>query len=838
MAEINLGEGWRLLEAPLDWGVESLSRVMATETGWMECELPCDVHTPLERAGRIRNVVLADYCFDAEWIERRSWWFARAFSGEGIDLGAEVIELTLESLDASADVFLNGEWLGAHRSAFYPFVRGVKDRVRAGKNELVVRMTTGLERVSDADLSEVNWAVPTEASHGKPARGDLRRAFLRKPAYVVGWDWGPKAITCGIVKGAFLRSYRGTAIRGVHVATAEVSAEGALLNVTLEIDQLHIFATRDADIEVRFSLEGGAGVTIVKRDVLLTSGLNYIDIAVFVPGARLWWPNGCGEQPLYRVEIRATCEGTLTESPPFLYGIRTIALDTARTGEGTRRFALVVNGVPIFCKGADWIPADSIYARVTKEKYEALIAEARSAHFNMLRIWGGGIYEPDRFYEACDRAGILIWHDFMFGCSTHPDHLEWFRREVEREMEYQTKRLRNHASLALWCGNNENHWCFNPADNPGRNVEMTYEKQYGLLTANELAKVAVRNHCPEIPYWNSSPYGGATPNADEVGDVHCWGDFMMNSDMEKRIDPAGYDGVNARFVTEYGYPGPCPRASIEEYFDGREIDRAGEVWDHHNNTFEKHTVAAGIEKHYPVAVRDLSLDDYILYAGMTQSLMLGYSLEAIRFKEFCSGALFWMYNDTWGEVGWTIVDYYLRRKISYYGVKRAFAPVKLTLRLIGGRAVLQGLNDTASEIRMDARMGYVPFGGGETRLETVSLVLPARARTVLLEAELPDADYLSGAFCVLPEGDECEPAVLRLHETRDLRLPGGAVEVVREAREGDDLLVTVRSRAFLHGVHVKEDLRLSDNYFDLLPGREKTVRIEGVANSPVWHAVL
>lgn len=837
MIEMNLAEGWRLLETPLDWGNGRLSRVLETKEGWMDCALPCDVHMPLEKAGRIKNVVLADYCFDAEWIERRAWWFVREFAGADIDLDAEVIELVLTSLDAHADVFLNGEWLGAQISAFYPFARGVKDRVRPRKNVLAVRVTTGLEQVSDADLAELNWAVTHESGNGNPARGDLRRGFLRKPAYTVGWDWGPKAPSCGIVGGAFLRCFRKTAIRGVHVST-ETAREGeALLRVCVEIDQLHVYATRDADVEVRLFLDGEGVASIVKKDALLTSGLNFIDLKISVPGARLWWPNGYGAQPLYRVEVAVTCEGAREEYPAFSYGIRTVALDTTRTGEKTRQFALVVNGVPVFCKGADWIPADSVYARVTKEKYEALISEAREANFNMLRVWGGGIYEPDVFYEACDREGILLWHDFMFGCSTYPDHLDWFRREVEREMDYQTRRLRNHASLVLFCGNNENHWIFNPADNPGWNIDMRYEKQYGLRTGNELAKAAIRANCPEIPYWNSSPYGGARPNADEVGDVHCWGAFMMNRDMEKRIDPAGYDGVNARFVTEYGYPGPCPRASIEAYFDGREIDRGGAVWDHHNNTFEKHTVAAGIEKHYPVAAKGLSLDDYILYAGMTQSLMLGYSLEAIRCKEFCGGALFWMYNDTWGEVGWTIVDYYLRRKISYYGVKRAFAPVKLALRKIDGKAVLYGFNDTADEIRLDARVGFLPFDGAAGEMAEVRLTLPARSRTVLLEMELPEADGRSGAFCVLPAGDICEPAVLRLRDTRELKLPGGKVEIVREARAGDDLVVTLRSSVYLHGVHVTEDLRLSDNYFDLIPGHEKTVRIAGAAESPAWHAV-
>jgi beta-mannosidase len=838
MKALNLNENWKLLEAPLDWGREGLARVLAAKEGWMDCRLPCDVHTPLEAAGRIRDVVLADYSFDAEWIEKRSWWFVREFTAEAVDLSAEVVELTLESLDAHADVFLNGEWLGTHVSAHYPFVRGVKGRVREGANVLAVRLTTGLEQVSDRDLAEINWAVCTEASNGCPERGDKRRGCLRKPQYAVGWDWGPKALTCGIVKGAYLRSYNKTAIRGAHLTTV-CAAEGgdALLSLALEIDQLHVYKTRDADVEVRLMLNGEPTATCSLRDALLTSGLNDVHLDIDVPGARLWWPAGYGEQPLYKVEIAVLCEGEREEYPPFFYGIRRIRLDTARTDEKRRRFQLIVNDVPVFCKGGDWIPADSVYARVTPEKYENLVREAKNANFNMLRIWGGGLYERDEFYDACDRHGILLWHDFMFGCATSPDHLEWFRREVEREMDHQTRRLRNRACLALWCGNNENHWIFNPEDNPSWGVEPTYEKQYGLMTSNALAKTALRNNCPEIPYWNSSPYGGALPNSDDVGDVHHWHACMMNPDMAKRIEPKEYDKVNARFVTEYGYPGPCPVESIRQYLDGRPIDRTSRVWDLHNNTFEKKTVAAGIEKHYLDGAADLDLDDYILYAGLTQSLMLGYSLEAMRFKDFCSGGLFWMYNDTWGEVGWTIIDYYLRRKISFYGVKRAFEPVKLTLRLVDGRVLLQGCNDTGEDLEIAAKLGYLRFDGTEAKLEPVSLTLPARSRRYLLDLALPEEDYERGAFVVLPER-RAEPAVLRLKDTRALKLPGGSVQVVGTRREGEDLVVTLKSDRFLHGVHIKEPLNCSDNYFDLLPGQQKTVRIEGAGEAnPAWHSV-
>lgn len=836
MKTLYLNQNWRLHEAPMAWKTDAIGRVLECKDGWMRCELPCDIHTPLENAGVIRDVTKADYCHDAEWTEHRSWWFVNEFEVSEEDIASDVVELTLESLDGHADIYLNGAWIGVHNSAHYPYSRGVKDYLRAGKNLLAVRMTTGLETVSDELLSEINWAVCTEENNNCTDRSDKRRSGIRKPQYVVGWDWGPKAVTCGIVKNAYIRCYNKVAIRSVHMYVTEILENAVKVHVSAELDQLNIISTADCDFKLAMSGEGQEW-TFEQKDVLLTSGLNYLDMDVVLPGARLWWPAGYGDQPLYNINVTVNCDGIETHYPEFALGLRTVALDTSRADGKNRNFFLTINGVRVFCKGGDWIPSDSIYARVTDEKYITLIEEAKEAGFNMLRIWGGGIYERDVFYQHCDRMGILLWHDFMFGCASYPDHLDWFMDEVRREMRYQTRRLRNHACLALWCGNNENHWIFNKVDNPQWNLDISYERQYGLRTANEAAKIAVRENCNEIPYWNSSPYGGALPNDETCGDTHHWGQCTMNADMTKRIEPKEYDKVRSRFVTEYGYVGPCCRESISEFFDGNEIDRNSKIWKLHNNTFEKDTVLAGIEKHYLDNAATLNLDDYILYSGMVQSMMLEYSLEAIRFKDFCGGGLFWMYNDTWCEVGWTIIDYYLRRKISFYGVKRAFAPVKLSLRLENGKVRLQGCNDTAEDIVLKAKVGYVPFDGSADRTEPREFVLKAHSRIYLEDFELPDTDYTTGSFMVIPDSDVCVPAVLRMNDTRRLKYVHAKPRVLGVENCGDGVLVTLTADAYVHGVHVKGNIKMSDNYFDLVPGQVKKVFVQSKEDL-TWHTVL
>ncbi|MBM7568529.1 beta-mannosidase [Paenibacillus sacheonensis] len=915
---LQLNEDWRLTDEDLSCGPEEAYRVQRKTDGWLPvAALPCDIHMPLIEQGRIQDPVLADYCFAAEWTEKRSWWFAKGFLVTEDLLASDRLMLHMEALDAEADIWLNGIHLGHHRSAFYPFRRDVRAMLTEGNNELLVRVTSGLEHVSESDIAMTDGTLAEMKNDAVGYRGDQRRANVRKAQFVYGWDWGPRIATTGIVGGVWLEAERAVAIRAVSAVTvrvpsqadgtsdsahspgagsaggapdsahgagsgsaggAPVSAHGAGSGSTgdapvsahgagsgsaggapvsahgagsgsagsgpaaaqantariafeVEAEQLHPFQTREAELSLRLLRPDGSGeAAVIREPICLRSGLNYLAYEADVPDAELWWPNGMGAQPLYTVEASISCGDEIVAYPPFQVGIRTVRINTdsvAATGdEPERQFTLEVNGVPVFCKGGNWIPADAIIARVSDEKYTALVDEAAEANFNMLRIWGGGIYERDIFYEACDARGILIWHDFMFSCGKYPDHLDWFKEEVSREIDYQTRRLRNHPAMALWCGNNENHWGFDEWWNNTRHPAF----YGGAVVYNEIAPEWIRRNSPHIPYWNSSPYGGIHPNGNAMGDRHHWHDGTMNPEMARRITPEIYDEVQAKFVSEYGYIGPCRRSSIETYFDGAAIDTSSKVWRLHTNTFEADTVVAGIRKHY-ADKDDLSLDEYLHYAGLCQSLMYQYSLEAIRSKSFCSGALFWMYNDCWGEVGWTIVDYYLKRKLSYYGVRRAFSPAKLILREQAGTIEVTAVNETGEAIRETLACGFIAFDGSERQTETVDVVIPARFRGVV--HRFAHADRKGGLFAAVPTADpqRMQPAVLRPGDIRTLALPGANVAIAHSAAVGGDLLLTLTADAYAHAVHFElpDDVRLSDHYFDLLPGETRTITIYGGA---------
>jgi beta-mannosidase len=313
-------------------------------------------------------------------------------------------------------------------------------------------LTTGVEDVRDSDAYSTDGILPTtEAPHGYPERGERRRSFVRKPQYSFGWDWIPRVATTAIAGDVIIRAINTGCIRQVNLQAARDGNNEVIVTATVVVDLLHHYKSGEGAITV--TLTGPDGKKFkTSQSSFLRSGYNFIRMRIPIKNPLLWWPNGLGEQNLYKVEAKLQIGKDAMEYPAFDYGIRFVGLDT------NDKFAVVINGKKVFCKGANWIPADAIYARVSDERYEQLVREARDANFNMLRVWGGGWYERDAFYRACDRHGIMLWHDFMFACAPYPDHLQTFCDEIEKELDYQTRRLSRYACIVLWCGCNENNW--------------------------------------------------------------------------------------------------------------------------------------------------------------------------------------------------------------------------------------------------------------------------------------------------------------------------------------------------------------------------------------------
>jgi beta-mannosidase len=815
------GEAWELRDEILTYDLANARALGHTTEGWIPTAVPGDIHQGLVAAGRIAEPLLGLNSFDCRWTEERSWWFRKRFELEReLEwLNADVVELELNGLDSNAEVFLNGYPIGSHRNAFRPFIADVKPRLRSGENILLVRLTAGVEDVSEADIDAPDGVrANTEDRRDRPERGDPRRVMVRKPQYSFGWDWSPRVATTAIAGDVTLRAIRKACIRHVRLVPTKHRSE-ALVRATVTVDQLHYYMTAEGRVKVTLIDAQGRQFS-AERDVLLRSGHTYVEMTLPIADPQWWWPNGLGAQHLYHVQAELEIEGERAAYPAFEWGMRTVELDTRD------KFAVVVNGVKVFCKGANWIPADAVYARVSDERYEALIREARDANFTMLRIWGGGLYERDAFYRACDRYGIMIWHDFMFACAPYPDHLDWFRQEVAQEADYQTRRLQRHACMVLWSGSNENNWGFRDW--------WDEQTRGGAWTYNYCLPDAVQRNCPEIPYWNGSPYGGDEPNSSDVGDRHHWHDCMMNPDMQKRITPEEYDKCTSLFVSEFGYIGPPALESILTYMDGAPLDRQSRVWQHHNNTFEQDTVEAGIRKHY-ADPENLTLSEYLLYSGLCQGLMYSYALDSMRYRENCHGSLFWMYDDTWGEVGWTIIDYYLRHKLSWWFVRRAYAPLRLIARSAEQGAVRVVLaNDTQDEVSFEVEYGYVSLDGALADLQRHTVHAPPLARTELCVLKRGTHNPTRGLWIARAlERPEISPAIYRAVDYRQLET--GDPRLACTVTETGERSCTVRASAqgYAHAVHL--DLPTgavpSDDYFDLLPGTGREIQV--VSSEPL-----
>jgi len=845
-----LGKKWQLRQEELyvDW--HSHAAIACSETGWMDVEaLPCDVHVPLIEAGVIGDPVVADNCFKSEWIEQKSWWFRKVFSAAPELLNAQNGELVIEGLDVHADLFLNGVHLGHHRSGMYPFRRDVRDLLNERDNVLVVRVTSGLEYVSDLDLSKITHLISAEHKRGRGPRGDERRAFVRKPQYVYGWDWNPRIATCGIMGDARIEAYDDIAVRSVRFTTDQLGDACARVSVEVELDNIRVISTLDVTVQVDI-LFGGAVVQSAQKEVFATSGLNYVSFPFTIEDPHPWWPNGMGAQNLYTVRVNARSSQGGNAAHEFTTGIRTIVLNTDKIDPDNRLFALVVNGIRIFGKGANWETPDSIYGRVTDEKYETLVREAREANFNLFRINGCDAYERDYFYDCCDRCGILVWQDFGFSCAAYPDELEWFRCEAEKEVDYQTKRLRNHPCLALWCGNNEsapNLW-----DADGKKPASPR----GALLYNYSMPLILKRNCPDIPYWNSSPYGGETDMESEAcGDRHHW--VFMSDNPDERIRPEEYDKVACKFVSEFGCIGPGKRSSIQKYLGSDEIDVDSKLWQMHTNPFntffysanqllpQKNALAAGIAKHY-IDPENLTADEYIFFGGLFQGVMLGYAFESMRCAEHNAGALSWSYNDAWGEVGWSMIDYYVTRKISYYYVKRALAHQKLALRQKDGVIRIFFLNDSLEAPELELEYGYTTFEGRKHDTHRNAVTVPPCSKCIEV-ARLPlgDHDLQRGVYYVKSlKETSVIPATLRMVDFRAMEAAPPNLTVSDIQCSGDSVSFTVTSDAFVHAVHFgcADHIRFSDAYFDLLPNESRRIaaRLDGAPFDPqdirVGHA--
>ncbi|MGH3146034.1 MAG: glycoside hydrolase family 2 protein, partial [Rubrobacter sp.] len=548
------------------------------ESGWIDVPVPGDVHRALMAAGRIEDPFYDRNEGECAWIEDREWWYRLDFEGPEQPPGPdERLRLVFHGLDTFATVWLNGEELGRHANMFREAVFDVGARVRFGeRNTLALLFERPLDHVGEQHPDQ--WGRNPE------------RVSMRKAQFGFGWDWGPRLPTVGIWRPVELCRERRTTVRGVHFHTLDLDPEGTRAAVAVRVEAER-FAGKDP-VSVAIALSGPDGDPVAGHSIVLDgegprlAGTAYLT----VESPRLWWTHDLGEPALYGLSVELEHEGEVLDRRESRVGIRTLELDQSPEPEepATRFFRFVLNGAPIFARGADWIPADSSVGAIQAERYGSLIGAARDANMNMLRVWGGGIYEHDAFYDLCDSLGLLVWQDFMFACAIYPEGPPSFVTEVEAEARYQVRRLRSRPCLALWCGNNENQWIHDRTF-----WDRTDTTVPGALYYHEVLPRVVAELDGRTPYWPGSPYGGDDHNDRRQGNVHNWevwhGNFPRRFGEESSRDPTPqnvsylrYAEDKGRFISEFGMHAAPVRETLRRAIPSPQLYHHSPSMDHHN----------------------------------------------------------------------------------------------------------------------------------------------------------------------------------------------------------------------------------------------------------------
>lgn len=804
-------------DGPFSVIYEKTPNAFPVRTGFLKAQVPCDVTSVLIENGIIKEPLLKENSKSSLWIMDLSWWFIKTFQVDGKLLQEDMVRLYIEMLDFKANIILNGKQVACHTNAFCPFCEDVKRYLKEGENTLVIRLTTGLESHYPKDSLSFYCASPWAIAD--------QRVYLRKPQFTHGWDWCRPVPTCGIGRAVRLEAFSGARAAFTRMDTLSLEDGKARVRFAFELEKTQMCSSQECVLEYEL-LDGDKTVYEGKKELLLVGGLNLVEEDVVLDNPKLWWPNGYGDQALYTLRVRCSCAGKVNAAPDQRVGVRTVEIDQSKLPDGTRNFFFKINGVRVFCKGGNWIPTDSVYLRASEERYRTLVAEAKDAGFTMIRIWGGGLYEPDCFYEACSENGILLMHDFMYACGFYPDLDHGFLFEAQREAEYQTRRLAHYPCMAVWTGNNEiaesyTDWF------PGA---ISPERFNGEKIFNYLLPLTVRRNSPTIPYMPSTPYFG-DPRANQVddGDVHAWTYFGRDpkTKFQFQYELEALDRIPARFISEFGFSGAPMESTVRRYFDGDEIVLDGDVSRFHRETLQNR---GAISRHLTDAEK-LDLPGYLLYSGVMQGCMYAEMGEAMRQKPYGAGNLIWMYNDCWPETGCTVIDYYLTRKISFYFLKRAYSPKKLMIRETDGGAKVTVLNDGPQEFDVTLTCGYMDFSGRTSGIQEKALHCAAHSWqqfTVELSGDLK-----GGFFFASAPGFETADSLRAYY--RDYSFPQARLEIEEVRPDGDDLLVTVSADAYVPLAYLKvsdDRVHFSDNYFKLYPHEKKTVRVENCSETP------
>jgi len=766
-------------------------------------EVPGTVYTDLMANKIIPDPFYSDNESKLKWVEEKDWVYTKKFVVSKETVDKKKTALVFEGIDTFADIFLNGHMLGSADNMFRPYVFDVNGLLKE-ENSLELRFKSPARALSEL-----------EKKHGVIMNGPFCtiRGYGRKAQYSFGWDWGPRFPASGLWKGVRLLGYNYAKFDFVYVKQLEVSGKKARIKVQVEADSL----MKD-DVAVSFEIKGTKCKKTVRHHMI--DGTNLIRAEFEIRNPKLWFPHGYGDPHLYEVKVSMKYKDIMLDQRSVKFGLRTIEIAQEKDKEG-RGFIFRINGIPVYCKGMNWIPADSFLTRVTKERYRRLLSMMPEANMNMARIWGGGIYEDEEFYDTCDELGIMVWQDFMSGCEEVPDHLEWFNDSFSKEAVFQVKRLRNHPSVVIWSGNNENESSRYYVSQEGRQVK----RYYGEALFYRILPEICRLHDPTRPYVPSSPY---SPDefiymSQKNGDFHSyegWG----GGDWRK------FGDIKGRFLSETGYQSFPDIETVAKFAPKEDWDLAGKSILAHEKAYDKPLdwIRFGVEE--VLGFKPAGFEDFVYYSQVNWAEGSKFSIEHWRRRKFItSGILFWQLNDCWPVISWVFVDYYYRPKLCYFSAKRAFSPVIVSPVLESGKVKVNLINDELVPFKGRLVLRLLDFSGTEYYRSEVSAQCPANSNKLIFSRGITVDDPKTRVLVVdLVRGKELVfRNFLFFEKLGNLSLKRAELEAEVKPGSGCVKLI-LKADTFAPAIKVSADAdgaQYSDNYLFLLPGEKKEITI-------------
>ena len=795
---IAINSGWQFREAG--------------KADWHNATVPGCVHTDLLANKLIDEPFYRDNEKKQQWIGKTDWEYRSTFKVTQQLLNRENLELVFEGLDTYAQVFLNDQLILNADNMFRTWRVNAKQALKAGDNTLRILFRSPINEILPV-MAKLKYQLPASND-----QGEKTSPFTRKAPYHYGWDWGPRFVTSGVWRPVSLQAWDDARVNDVQIVVNKISPDAAQLTANVEIEASDsATATVVLDNVTNKAVAG-------KQEIKLNRGSNRVSFNFTVARPSLWWPNGLGAQPLYTFRARALVNGKVTDERTTRTGLRTLELRRQRDNSG-ESFMFVINGVPVFAKGGNWIPSDSFPTRITPEKYRYMLESVRDSNMNMLRVWGGGIYEADQFYELADEMGILIWQDFMFACSMYPANQE-FLDSVRAEAIDNVKRLRNHPSIVIWAGNNEvetawRNWGWR------QSLPSSVWDDYVKIFHGVLQEVCDA-YDPSRTYWPSSPHGGLEddPDSKRSGDVHYWEVWHAEKPFSE------YEKQRTRFMSEYGFQSFPNIETVKYYTLPNERDIESPIMlAHQRHPRGNQLIREYMLREYP---KPKDFESFLYMSQVLQAEGIALGTEHLRrIMPHNMGALYWQINDCWPVASWSSIDYFGRWKALQYYARRFYNDLLISPTVKDGNLQLYVVSDRVNAVPAKIKVTLSSFDGSTLKtLDRDVTIAPLSSRSYfdskvseLLEGQDKKSVFLYAQLLVNGKAVSTHDYFFAPFKELAISKPTITPEVIA-AKERGKFRVKLTSDKFAKAVYLAvpdHDGFFSDNFFNLAPGREMVV---------------